>query len=568
MRPSPMPILRILLAQINTTVGDLDGNEEKIADYIARAKKAQADIIVFPELAISGYPPEDLLLKEHFVSDNLKVLNSLKNDTAGITAVIGFVDKGRKKELYNAAAVIYDGKIKGIYHKMCLPNYGVFDERRYFTPGEENRLFQLGPVALGVSICEDVWEKNGPHKEQAKAGAQVLINLSASPYHAGKERERERMLVLRAKETKNFICYVNLVGGQDELVFDGGSYIIGPQGKIIAAGKQFEEDLIMADIEITPAKKPRAFGVKKAVISKNALLKERKPIESRVAKRLAEDEEIYSALVLGTRDYIKKNGFRKAAIGLSGGVDSSLTAAIACDAIGRENVIGVSMPSRFTSGGTREDARVLAENFKLRFIEVPIEGIVSAYSEVLRKEFEGQNRDITEENLQARIRGNILMAFSNKFGWLILTTGNKSEIATGYCTLYGDMAGGFAVIKDVPKTKIYDLARFRNNKEGIPLIPESVFTRAPTAELRENQKDQDTLPPYDLLDCIIKDYVELDKSLSALAKKYNPQVIRDTIRMIDKSEYKRRQAPPGVKITPRAFGRDRRLPITNSYQEH
>ncbi len=568
-RTSNKESIRIALAQINSTVGDLEGNTRKIADYIEQARCAQADIVAFPELAVTGYPPEDLLLKEHFVRDNLKALEWVRRETLGITAIIGFVDCDKQKNLYNAAAVIHDGKIRGVYHKMDLPNYGVFDEKRYFTPGKANCVFAFGKIVVGVSICEDIWKKDGSPLSQAKAGAQILINLSSSPYHAGKRKVREQMLRERARDTKAFVCYLNLVGGQDELVFDGGSHIFDPKGKEIALGKSFEEDLIVADIDVKATRKTSSFvkSVKKIIITKENSAKPKADFKKQIARRLGEDEEIYNALVLGTRDYLQKNGFKKAVIGLSGGIDSSIVAVIACDALGCENVVGVSMPSQFTSSATRSDARILAQNLGIQFHEIAIEPVVESYSGALKSSFLNQKRDITEENLQARIRGNILMAFSNKFGWLVLTTGNKSEIATGYCTLYGDMAGGFAVIKDVPKTKIYDLAAFRNKVAAKPPIPQSVFDRPPTAELRENQKDEDSLPPYAVLDPIITDYVESDKSLEALLKEHNPEAVKKTIHLIDQSEYKRRQAPPGVKITPKAFGRDRRLPITNKYKE-
>jgi len=548
-------MLRIALAQINTTVGNLEGNARKIIDYIERAREMSVNVIAFPELAITGYPPEDLLLKKHFVEDNLKVLKSLLKETKNITAVIGFVDADNKGRLFNAAAVVHNRTLKGIYHKEQLPNYGVFDEKRYFTPGRNNKIFKSGPAALGVSICEDIWTQKGPCRKQAKAGAKVLINISSSPYYAGKGKERENLIIRQAKQNKVYVGYANLVGGQDELVFDGASMVVDPQGKIVATGKQFEEDLVVADLDV--GKKSSRFTIK-----------------GPLAKRLDAVEEIYRALVLGTRDYIQKNGFKKAVIGLSGGIDSSLTALIACDAIGKENVIGISMPSRFTSEGTRSDARVLAQNLGITFKEIPIGTVWQSYLETLKREFADCKSDITEENLQARIRGNILMAFSNKFGWLVLTTGNKSEIAVGYCTLYGDMAGGFAVIKDVPKTKVYDLARFRNNLNSKNVIPESVFTRPPTAELRENQKDEDSLPPYDILDPILEQYVELDRDVTGtnhdLSLKNKGRIdvhlIEKVANMVDRTEYKRRQAPPGVKITPKAFGRDRRLPITNLYR--
>lgn len=559
--------LRIALAQINPTVGDLEGNRRKIAEYIHRAKAQQADIVAFPELAVTGYPPEDLLLKKHFVDDNITVLRSIVPEAKGITAIIGFVDKDTNG-IYNAAAVIHDGKLKSVYRKNELPNYGVFDEKRYFTAGKENYVFTVGKVAFGVNICEDIWKKEGPHQAQAQAGASLLINISSSPYHAGKGKLREAMLRHRAKETKSHIVYVNLIGGQDELVFDGGSLVLNPRGEVLASGKPFAEDLLVFDISTAVIKKARKHkNVKTVSLVKSLPPEEKRPLLKEKPPRLSANEEIYKALVLGTRDYIQKNGFKKAVIGLSGGIDSAITAAIACDAIGCENIIGISMPSKFSSYETKNDAKILAQNLMIQFYEIPIESIAETYLTTLQSAFAGQKRDITEENLQARIRGNILMAFSNKFGWLVLTTGNKSEIATGYCTLYGDMAGGFAVIKDVPKTKIYDLAHFRNKKEGRALIPQSVLDRAPTAELRENQKDEDSLPPYPVLDPVIKDYVEEDKGFADLIKKNDANLIRRVVDLVDKSEYKRRQAPPGVKITPKAFGRDRRLPMTNRYKE-
>ncbi len=528
-------MLRIALAQINTTVGDLTGNRKKIVACITNAKKNNADIVVFPELAVTGYPPEDLLHKEHFVRDNIKSLRALSKKVSKITVIVGFVDRDAKKNLYNAAAVIVDGRIKGIYHKRDLPNYGVFDEKRYFTQGKNSSLFSLCGVKVGLSICEDIWREDGVYQEQIKEKTDVLINLSSSPYDFGKLKQRERLLINRAKKAKAFVCYTNLVGGQDELVFDGGSLMINPQGKIIASGKQFEEDLVLG---------------------------------RHLSERFSCYERIHKALVLGTRDYIQKNGFKKVVIGISGGIDSSVVAAIAVQAVGKKNVIGISMPSQFTSKGTKADAKRLADNLGIRYIEVPIRGILATYLFMLRKEFRGQKNGVAEENLQARIRGNILMAFSNKFGWLVLTTGNKSEVAVGYCTLYGDMTGGFAVIKDVLKTQVYEVARLINNRYG-KMIPASVLKRAPTAELRENQKDQDSLPPYDVLDPLLKAYVEEHQSLSQISQKIkkNSKMIKEIIKKVDKSEYKRRQSPPGIKITSRAFGKDRRLPITNKYKE-
>lgn len=541
-------MIRIAVAQINPTVGDLAGNQAKIVDYIHRAKIQEVDIVAFPELAICGYPPEDLLYKDHFVRDNIKVLRSLVKETKGITAIVGFVDTDRTKKLYNAAAVITNRKIKGIYRKEELPNYGVFDEKRYFHQGKDNKIFLIAGQRVGVSVCEDIWSDNGICQDQAKKGAKLLINISCSPYDIGQLKKREQILKKRTKQTKTFICYVNLVGGQDELVFDGGSLVIDPKGKIVASAKQFEEDLMVADIAIGKTR------------SKKQSLKRH------MSKRLSQNERIYQALILGTRDYAWKNGFQKAVLGLSGGIDSALVATIAADALGKENVIGVTMPSRYTSKETKSDAKRLADNLGIQFIESPIEKMFKTYLSEMKSELKGTKFGLAEENLQARIRGNILMTLSNKFGWLVLTTGNKSEVAVGYCTLYGDMTGGFAVIKDVPKTKVYELAKFRNGK-GKAVIPASTIKRAPTAELRANQKDQDSLPPYNVLDPMLYEYVEKHRSLKQMARQNNRILIKNIITLVDRSEYKRRQAPPGIKITPRAFGRDWRLPITNRYKE-
>ena len=541
-------MIRIAVAQINPIVGDLAGNQDKIVDYIHRAKIQEVDIVAFPELAICGYPPEDLLYKDHFVRDNIKVLRSLVKETKGITAIVGFVDTDRTKKLYNAAAVITNRKIKGIYRKEELPNYGVFDEKRYFHQGKDNKIFLIAGQRVGVSVCEDIWSDNGICQDQAKKGAKLLINISCSPYDIGQLKKREQILKKRTKQTKTFICYVNLVGGQDELVFDGGSLVIDPKGKIVASAKQFEEDLMVADIAIGKTR------------SKKQSLKRH------MSKRLSQNERIYQALILGTRDYAWKNGFQKAVLGLSGGIDSALVATIAADALGKENVIGVTMPSRYTSKETKSDAKRLADNLGIQFIESPIEKMFKTYLSEMKSELKGTKFGLAEENLQARIRGNILMTLSNKFGWLVLTTGNKSEVAVGYCTLYGDMTGGFAVIKDVPKTKVYELAKFRNGK-GKAVIPASTIKRAPTAELRANQKDQDSLPPYNVLDPMLYEYVEKHRSLKQMARQNNRILIKNIITLVDRSEYKRRQAPPGIKITPRAFGRDWRLPITNRYKE-
>jgi len=552
-------MLRVALAQINPTVGDLAGNKEKIIQYIAKAREYEVDIVVFPELAVCGYPPEDLLLKDYFVKDNVKALKSLLKETRGLTAVVGFVDQDKEGHLYNAAAVMIDGKLKTIYHKQELPNYGVFDEKRYFKPGRSNARSNMGGYPAAVSICEDIWE--GVCQKQAKAGAKLLINISSSPYDMGKLRKRQRLLKGIAKETKAYICYANLVGGQDELVFDGGSLVIDPKGKVIACAREFEEDLIVADLNLGTKKASSQRGPILYCLSSGLRLGIKQ-----ISKPSGVLERIYKALVLGTRDYAKKNGFQKVLIGLSGGIDSSLVAVVAVDALGKENVIGVTMPSRYTSEGTRTDARKLADNLGIRFMEMPIEGVFKAYLDTLAEHFCGLTPDITEENIQARIRGNFLMALSNKFGWLVLTTGNKSEVAAGYCTLYGDMSGGFAVIKDVPKTIVYALSRLINKRDK-EVIPESIIQRPPTAELRENQKDQDSLPPYEDLDEMLKEYVEEHCSLAKMAGKKDIDLVKKVITLIDRNEYKRRQAPPGIKITPRAFGKDWRLPITNKYKE-
>ncbi len=534
-------MLRLALAQINPTVGDLAGNQKKIIEYIHQAKMNESDLVVFPELAVCGYPPEDLLYKDHFVQDNLKVLHAIQKKTKGITAIIGCVDRNKQKNLYNAAAVISKGKIQGIYHKKELPNYGVFDEKRYFCSGNGNKNFFVKGVQFRLSICEDIWVESTARGESEP----LHINISSSPYDIGKLKQREHLLKKRAKQRNAFIVYVNLVGGQDELVFDGNSLVVNPKGKIVAHGKAFQEDLLVVDLPV---------GAQRSVSLLTTI------------KKLSQIECVYKALVLGTKDYVRKNGFQKVVIGLSGGIDSALVAVIAVEALGKKNVVGVSMPSRYSSKGTRSDAEKLAKNLDIEFKEIPIEGVVKSYDQVLSKEFFGLKPNIAEENIQARIRGNILMALSNKFGWLVLTTGNKSEMAVGYCTLYGDMSGGFAVIKDVPKMKVYELSEFIN-RQGKECIPKTILTRAPSAELRANQKDQDSLPSYDVLDEVLTDYVEQHSSLKKMSQKNTPPLVQNIIQMVDRSEYKRRQSPPGIKITPCAFGKDWRLPITNKYKE-
>jgi NAD+ synthase (glutamine-hydrolysing) len=579
-----MRIFRIALAQINPTVGNLEGNVSKIIDYIKRAKKAGAQVAAFPELAITGYPPEDLLLKTQFVVDNLDALKKVQKNTDNITVIVGFVDK--RDEIYNAAAIIYNKKLIDIYHKMYLPNYGVFDEYRYFQAGTRCPVYQVGDAFIGVNICEDIWYPEGPSHVQSLAGAEVILNINASPYHLGKGKFRENMLSARASDNMVIVAYLNTVGGQDELVFDGHSIIINQNGTAIAMGKQFEEDLIIVDLDLdgvmmkrlhAPRRRQEVIKLEKRVVEKinipvektsrkkTAKLPHRLP--SKCYTALEPLEEVYTALVLGTHDYVNKNGFRGVVIGLSGGIDSSLVASIAVDALGKENVRGLFMPSSYTSRESREDAYALSVNLKIKVIEVSIDSIFKSYLDSFKKEFYGLPADVTEENLQARIRGNILMAFSNKFGWLVLTTGNKSEMSVGYATLYGDMAGGFAVIKDVPKTMVYDLCRWKNKKGGKTVIPERAFRKEPSAELRPGQKDTDTLPSYPVLDPILKAYIEDDKGFKEiLSLGCDVEVVRKVIKMIDRSEYKRRQAPPGIKITKRAFGRDRRFPITNKYR--
>ncbi len=576
-----MRILRLALAQINPVVGDLARNSARIMAQIQKAKRREADIAVFPELAMTGYPPEDLILKPQFVSDNISEIRKLSGRVYGITAIIGFVDRGENRDIYNSAAVVSGGEIIDIYHKIFLPNYGVFDEFRYFRPGKRFPVYRLGGIRFGINICEDIWHREGPACRQAREGAEVIININASPYERGKPETRERILAERAKENGVMIAYLNTVGGQDELVFDGMSMVYDHQGRMIARGRQFEEDMMVVDLDVDEVRKFRkgarlnkipariSDAVERIRIPATSY-EERKSAGPLVIKsRMGKEEEIYSALVLGTSDYVSKNGFKGVVIGLSGGIDSSLVTAIAVDAIGKENVNGLFMPSRFTSEESREDVFQLAENLGIEIWEIPIDGIFDRYLKELEDSFRGIGKDITEENLQARIRGNLLMAFSNKFGWLVLTTGNKSEMSVGYATLYGDMAGGFAVIKDVPKTLVYDLCGWRNSSGKGAVIPERVLWKEPTAELKPNQRDTDTLPPYQVLDPILEAYIEGEKSFEdILALGCDIECTRKVISMVDRSEYKRRQSPPGVKITPRAFGRDRRFPITNRYRSY
>jgi NAD+ synthase (glutamine-hydrolysing) len=575
-----MRTLRVALAQIDTTVGDLAGNTAKIIEWIGRARDLGADVVALPELAVTGYPPEDLVLRRSFIEDNLAALDEVVRATKGITAIVGFVDAN--DDIYNAAAVISDGRLVYRYHKQFLPNYGVFDEDRYFQRGYESPVFVIAGVDVGINICEDIWYTDGPTREQAHAGADVIININASPYHRAKGSFREGMISTRANDNAVVVCYVNAVGGQDELVFDGHSVIFDETGCLVARAAQFREELLVQDIDVegvmqTRLHDPRhrkerlalhrAGTAKKIAVSERPYSPEKPAISAAVAPLLDPVAEVWEALVIGLRDYIGKTGFETVLIGLSGGVDSSLVAAIAVGSLGPDHVVGVSMPSRFSSEGSKTDAHELAERLGIRCMTIPIEGAFAASLEMMAGAFADTQFGVAEENLQARIRGNILMSLSNKFGWLVLTTGNKSEIATGYSTLYGDMAGGFAVIKDVPKTLVYDLARHRNVAAGADVIPQAVIDKPPSAELRPDQLDTDSLPAYEVLDPILQAYVEDDRSIAEIvAVGYDEALVQRVVRMVDRNEYKRRQAPPGIKITPRAFGRDRRLPIANRYR--
>jgi NAD+ synthase (glutamine-hydrolysing) len=534
-----MAPLRIALAQINTTVGDIAGNARKILEYAGRAREAGASLVVFPELAVTGYPPEDLLLRASFVGENLAAWEEIARSVAGITAVVGFADRDREGNVYNAAGIAAGGRARRVYRKIHLPNYGVFDEVRYFRRGKEPCLFRSGRFPVGVTVCEDIWVRGGPLPAEAKAGARLVLNLSSSPYHAGKWETRRKLVAGHAVTSGCAVAYCNLVGGQDELVFDGGSLVVSPKGELLGRAEMFSEELLLCDV---------GRGAR----------------PGRVAAAPPDDEEIFRALVLGTRDYVEKNRFPGVIIGLSGGIDSSLVAAVAVEALGPARVTGVTLSSPYTAPMSVEDAHALAGNLGIRCIDLSIGGAFSALQMELAELFRGRPPDATEENLQARIRGTLLMALSNKFGALVLTTGNKSEMSVGYATLYGDMAGGFAVIKDLFKTKVYRLSRWYNRMRGKDVIPERVLTRPPSAELRPDQKDSDSLPEYAVLDPILRMYVEKDRSVPEMvAAGYPEEVVRRVVSLVDRSEYKRRQAPPGVKITPRALGKDRRMPITN-----
>ena len=565
--------LRVAISQMNSIVGDFKHNANCIKKSLKEAAKFGVDLILFPELTLTGYPPEDLLLKDDFITKNQKTLKNLALGVKEIVAVVGYVEKV-KRNLYNSAALLYKGKVVGNYRKMILPNYGVFDEKRYFAEGDEPTCFVMNGLKIGLTICEDIWDVDGPGKQICEDGqADILLNISSSPYFKGKGKARENMIRQRARQYKAHIVYANLIGGQDELVFDGHSLVVAPDGTFVTKGNAFEEEMIYADLKIFP--KTEKQGLKKAL---NASIKTyhiptilnrvSKPvIPKRQIRRIESIEEIFKALVLGTRDYMKKNGFGKAVIGLSGGIDSALTAVIAVKAIGAKNVVGITMPSNYSSRGSVDDSEALANNLGIRMVSLPINKAMLAYDKILSKVFKNLPVDTTEENLQARIRGNLMMALSNKMGWLVLTTGNKSEFSVGYCTLYGDMAGGFAVIKDVPKTWVYRLSEWINKNEGNCLIPEKIILKEPSAELRPGQKDTDSLPPYSLLDKVLARYIEEDKGIEGLRGVGLPmKEIKKIVKLVDKSEYKRRQGPPGIKITPKAFGKDRRLPITNCYE--
>jgi NAD+ synthase (glutamine-hydrolysing) len=569
--------MRVALAQINPTVGDIAGNEAEVREYLARAREAGAQLVLFPELAVSGYPPEDLLLKEHFLADARAAVERIAGDARDIVAVVGFPE--RADDVYNAAAVCAGGSLQAIYRKVNLPNYGVFDELRYFQHGPGGAIVQVDGVKVGLTVCEDIWVPGPPMTDEALAGARLVVNISASPYQAGKGLEREQMIAQRARDNLAAVAFCALVGGQDELVFDGHSFVVDHKGAVIARAAQFAEELLVCDIDEAAAgaarlRDTRARPAVREVAPEVADLgsfttgggSEGAAPGGPVCELLGADAEIYAALVLGTRDYVAKSGFEHVVLGLSGGIDSTLVALVAVDALGAERVTCVTMPSPYSSQGTRDDAHVLASNLGVELLSLPIGEAMAGYDDLLSDVFAGREPDITEENLQARIRGNLLMALSNKFGWLVLTTGNKSEMSVGYSTLYGDSAGGFAVIKDCPKLLVYRLVRERAARDERSPVPESIITRAPSAELRPDQRDQDSLPPYEVLDAILQGYVEEDLGREQLIARGLPAAEVDrVIRLVDGAEYKRRQNPPGIKVTSKAFGRDRRVPIVNRY---
>ena len=543
--------MRIAIAQINPTVGDLKGNLDKIREHIDKAKQYAADIIVFPEMALTGYPLEDLLLNPRFVCDNIEALESIAKHTDGVAVICGFVDSDDEGRLYNAAAVFADGQRQGTYYKQKFSDQTFSDKRNYFSCCANDGVFSFGNIKFGVNISEDMRCPDGPYLKQAVSGAHIIFDIAAEPYYVGKTREKEQLLSERARLTGSYICYAGLTGGQDGFIFDGGSVIVDPSGITIASGRVFGEDLVVADVDLP-----------------GEIKKSRAALTSSIVEKQDAIEEIYRALILGTEDYIKKSGFRKCVVGLSGGLDSALVAVIAREAVGAENVTAISMPSVHSSSDTRKDAKKMAANLGIEFLEIPIDDLFEAYSNIFTKIFKDKDPGVAGENIQARIRGNILMSFSNKFGQLVLTTGNKSELAVGYCTLYGDMAGGFAILSDVSKTVVYELAEHVNKKEGEELILASIISRPPSAELRPGQKDSDSLPPYDVLDAILRAYIEENKSCKEIvAEGVDGELLKEIINMVNRAEYKRRQSPPGIKITRKAFGKDRCFPITNKYFE-
>jgi NAD+ synthase (glutamine-hydrolysing) len=569
--------MRLALAQMNSVVGDLDGNRDRIVARLEKARAAGAELVLFPELATTGYPPEDLLLRPGFLRAAAKTLAEVAAETKGLTALVGAPHLDR--DLFNACAVCVDGEVKAMYRKQFLPNYGVFDEDRYFQPGRDLVLIRCGETLIGPTVCEDIWQPGPPATDLALAGAHVVANISASPFHLGKGAEREEMLATRARDNSCWIAFVNAVGAQDELIFDGHSLVLDEEGRIVARAPAFEEALLVVDVDSTTAVGRRLRDARRRALARARRELPNPPVidvperEARdhvrpgVAELLDELEQMRLALELGLRDYVQKNGFRDVVLGLSGGIDSALVAALAAEALGPEHVVCVSMPSQFSSEATRSDAKRVAENLGARYLEIPVEPIVETVNAALETTFEGTEPGIAEENIQARVRGLVVMALSNKFGWLPLATGNKSELSVGYATLYGDMAGGFALLKDVYKTDVFRLAERLNERARRDLIPRSIIERAPSAELRADQRDEDSLPPYDQLDRVLEAYVELDSSREELTTDgFDKDLVDRAVGMIDRAEYKRRQAPPGVKLRPKAFGRDRRVPITNRWR--
>jgi NAD+ synthase (glutamine-hydrolysing) len=561
--------LRIALAQVNLTVGDIEGNARLASDWIDRARGAGAQLVVFPEQTVTGYPAEDLWLKPHFLEASRRALGELASEVEGIVAVVGFPESDAAT--YNSLAVLAEGRVQATYRKILLPNYSVFDERRYFEPGDTPALIEVAGVRIGLTICEDIWYPGPPASIEALAGASLIVNPSASPFHLGKGTEREAMIRDRARETGAAFALCNLVGGQDELVFDGHSVVVSQGGETLARGPQFAEELVVCDLELAPGLDSPPAGAMAPLVARLDTRPPEGKVEPQLAELLDSDAEVYEALKLGLRDYVAKNGFERVLVAVSGGIDSALVALIATDALGPERVTCVVMPSPHSSDETQADARAVVHNLGADLVEIPIAPAMGAYESLLASAAAGSDggagAELAAENIQARIRGNLMMALSNRFGWLVLTTGNKSEMSVGYATLYGDMAGGFAVIKDVPKTLVYRLVRHRNALEGRNLVPASVLERAPSAELRPDQRDDDSLPPYEVLDRILAAYVEEDRGRDEIvAEGIEPELVDEVIAMVDRSEYKRRQAPPGIRITPKAFGRDRRLPITNRFR--